>query len=201
MLHISRRTKIISIVLAAIIISVYLGVELVGRANGGIPTGFTSARMQGALIAANIVSLSNEMNVDLKKVNEFDSKGDYTAALNLTLSLINRSQDIRNQAVDLSKQIEEMTRALSNIKSFDARQAALESISSQLALINRLINYSGSLGNLLEVLKSKFVGSPQDQKVSTLVNEINNEINAINNFNRQATESMERFDAIIRSEK
>lgn len=166
--------------------------------SGGVPQAFTDARMKGALISQNIVNLSNQSTLDLVKINEYDAQGNYTEALNLTTEVIVRSQEIRDQAVELSSQVEEMTRALNNLDSFDARQAALESISNRLALLSRLINYSGYLGQLLDVLRNNFTGKTYDGKeVTFLIDQINAEVRAINSFNSQAGQAMDRFDKIV----
>ena len=90
-----------------------------------------------------------------------------------------------------------MTKDLSNINSSPAQQAALESISSRLALINELISYSNDLDHLLAVLQSRFSGTPQpNDEVQGIVNQINTDVNAINNFNAQAGQAMDRFDTI-----
>ncbi len=163
-----------------------------------VPKEFTDARTQGALISQNIVDLSNKSIADLEQINELDARGDYTDALTLTTNVINQSQAIRDQAITLSSQIETMTRSLSSIDSFDARQVALESIASRLALVSRLINYSGYLGQLLDTLRNHFTGvPPKTHEVATLVDQINAEVNAINNFNNQATQSMAKFDKLV----
>jgi len=165
---------------------------------GGVPQAFTDARLKGALISQNIVNLSNESTLDLVKINEYEVRGNYTEALNLTTDVIKRSQEIRDQAVELSKRVEEMTRSLSDLDMLDARQAALESISNRLALLSRLINYSGYLGQLLDTLRSNFAGKTYDGKtVSFLIDQINSEVRAINSFNNQAGQAMDRFDKIV----
>jgi hypothetical protein len=166
--------------------------------GGGTPQAFTDARLKGALISQNIVNLSNESTLDLAKINEYDAQGNYTEALNLTTDVIKQGQQIRDQAVELSAQVEEMTKALSGLDSLEARQAALESISNHLALLSRLINYSGYLGQLLDVLRSHFTGKTyDDREVSLLIDQINSEVRAINNFNSQAGQAMNRFDKIV----
>jgi hypothetical protein len=167
--------------------------------SGSLSQAFIDARAQSAIIAQNIVDLSNQSAGDLGKVSELDQKGDYTEALTMTTDLVRKSQDIRDQAVALSSQVETMTRELSSINSTEARQAALESIASRLALISRLINYSGYLGQLLDSLRNRFSGKGlNNQNIQPLVDQINSEINAINNFNNQAGQSMERFDKLIK---
>ena len=166
--------------------------------GGGIPKDFVDARLQGAIIAQDIVNLSNQSTLDLSKINELDSQGNYTEALTLTTDVIKQSQQIRDQAVALSGEVETMTKALSGIDSLDARQAALESIANRLALISRLINYSGYLGQLLDTLRDHFSGKAvKSNDVAGLVDQINDEVRAINNFNSQAGQAMDRFDKIV----
>jgi len=154
--------------------------------------------IRSSSVPLNFVNLSNQSASDIDKINELDKEGDYTAALNLTTDVIRRSAEIRDRAVELSAQMEKMIKALSEIDNFDARQAALEAISSRLALLSRLINYSGYLGQLLDVLRGRFTGVSQgSQEVQTLVDQINSEVAAINNFNSQAAQAMDRFDKIV----
>ena len=196
MFKFSRRTKII-LTFVAIVAAGYAIVKFT-QGSGAVPQDFSDARMQGAIIAQNIVNLSNQSTATLEQVGALDEKGDYAGALALTTNLVTQSQDIRDQAVALSGQIEAMTKALSDISDFNARQAALESISNRLALINQLINYSGDTGKLLETLRERFTGTGgTGAGVQALVNQINTDVNAINNFNSQAGQAMDRFDAIV----
>lgn len=119
--------------------------------------------------------------------------------MELTEKVIQQSKDIRSQAVELSDQVSKMTQALSSIRSFEARQAALEAISSRLAMISRLINYSDYLNQLLSILQARFSGQPGDHRVASIILQINAEVTAINNFNNQATQAMQRFDKIVNS--
>lgn len=192
----SRRTK--AVVAFIIIIVAGYAVAKFWQGQSAIPQDFTAARVQGAVISQSIVALSNQSTLDLEKVNQFDKKGDYTDALALTKNLVDQSKDLRDQAVQLSSQVEAMTKALSGINSFDAQQAALESISSRLALINQLVNYSGDLGHLFDVLQARFSGAPQTKgEVQGLVNQINTDVNAINNFDAQSSQAMTSFDKIV----
>jgi DNA repair ATPase RecN len=195
MLNFSRRTKVIAAFL--IVIAIGYGIALYWEGRNKVPSDFTAARLQSAIIAQTIVNNSNQSTATLEKINQYDQQGDYTNALALTNGLVAQSQDLRDQAVDLSNQVENMTRALSGVNDFDAQQAALEAISSRLAVINQLVNYSGDLGELLDVLRSRFTGTAGTSvQVQTLVNQINTDVNAINNFNAQAGQAMDKFDSI-----
>jgi len=194
----SRRTKVIAAFV--IVVAVGYAIAMYWTSQSKVPLAFTNARSQGAIIAQNIVNLSNQSTDDLQTINQLDQQGKYSDALTLTTTLVTQSEDLRNQAVELSGQIGEMTKALSAINDFGARQAALESISSRLALINQLINYSGDLDHLLIALQDRFSGKPQPTgTVQGIVNQINTDVNAINNFNAQAGQAMDRFDKIVKS--
>jgi len=197
MRNFSRRTKII-LAFAGIMVVGYAVVQLT-QGKSGVPQNFTDARLQGAIIAQNIVNLSNQSTADLVQVNAFDEKRDYASALALTTNLVTQSQDIRDQAVALSSQVGNMTNALSGISDFGAQQAALESISSRLAVVNQLINYSADLSRLEDALRGRFAGTgtTTPAEIDALVNQVNTDVNAINNFNSQAGQAMDRFDGIV----
>ena len=193
----SRRLKII-IGFIIILGGGYTMATLWKNAAGAIPEGLSDARIQGALISESIVSLSAKSVSDLNTINQLDKAGKYTEALSLTTDVIKQGQEIRDKAVSLSDQIGTMTKSLSGVSSLEARQALLDSITSRLALVSRLINYSGYLGQLLDVLRDHFAGvSSRNGDVAHLVDQINSEVSAINSFNAQATQAMEKFDKIL----
>ncbi len=196
MSKISRRTKII--VAFVIVIGVAYGIaKFIQAESNAVPAQFDAARTQGAIIAETIVSTSNSSTATLAQINKYDQAGNYADALASTTALIAQSATLRSEAVDLSNQVSQMTQALSGIKSDAARQAALEAIASRLALINELISYSNDLDRLLAVLQSRFSGmSEPNTTVTAIVDQINTDVNAINNFNAQATQAMQQFDAI-----
>jgi hypothetical protein len=191
----SRRTKIIIVFLA--LIAVGAVTAWYSSRKSGAPADFTQAREQGALIAQSIVDLSNQSTNSLTQVNSLDKSGDYTNALILTTNIITKNETLHDQAVSLSDQIEAMAKALPEISSSDARQSALDAISSRLALVSELINYSGDLQKLLVTLQGHFTGaSIKPGDVQTIVDQINTDVNAINNFNSQAQQSMTQFDSL-----
>jgi DNA repair ATPase RecN len=194
MSYFSRHAKnfIVVAVLAVIAIAVFRFMS-----SPVMPQDFIDARIQGAMISQNIVTLSNQSVDDIAKINQLDKQGNVTEATNVALEAIQKSKDIRDQAVQLSDQVSKMTASLSEIDSFEARQAALEAISSRLALISRLINYSDYLNQLLQTLQARFAGQATNKNVETVINQINAEVTAINSFNNQATQAMTRFDAIV----
>ncbi len=161
--------------------------------SGGTTQAFLNARSQGALISDSIVDLSNQISKDLARVNEYDTHGQPREALDLTLELRAKVQDVKSEATQLSEQLKDMVAGLDQIKDPEARQAALDAITSRMALISRLMSYGQYLDQLIEALSSHFTGNP-DQNVQFIISQINAEVTAVNNFNRQAHQAMERFD-------
>jgi DNA repair ATPase RecN len=167
--------------------------------DSNVPGAFTASRIEGASIAEVVVGLSNKLSEDLEKVSELDRNARYDEALAQTDILIKQNEEIRKEAMRLAKEMEEMAKVLSEIEPAEARQAALDSISNRLALISRLITYSDKLQELLGVLRNRFSATGQtDQRVRVIIDEINAEVTAINNFNKVATEAMERFDQLVK---
>jgi len=192
----SRRTK--WIVGFVVVVAAGYGLFKLVSGESGVPQPFTDARLQGAIIAQNIVNASNQSTATLEQISTLDQKGDYKDALTLAEGLVAQSADIRNQAVSLSSEISTMAQSLSGISNFTAQQAALESISNRLALLNELITYSSDLATLEATLAARFSGTQgTGAQVTTLVNQINTDVNAINNFNSQAGQAMDRFDTIV----
>jgi hypothetical protein len=195
--ELSRRSKII---IAFVVMIVGGGVlTYVSSISRGVSPAFVEARMQGALIAQGIVSSSQSSTVALEEINRLDRQGDYGSALELTNRLIDQNKEIKDKAIALSHELETMTRSLDSISSEDARTAALNSITNRLAMITRLIQYSDSLGKLLETLKLRFSGEAygDNRTIRALLDEINTEVNAINNFDHQAQQAIVQFDTII----
>lgn len=195
----NRQKGLIGGFVALLLIGV-AGIVYTSKTRNVVPDDFKNARLQGALISQNIVDLSNQLVGDLTKMNTQDKQGDYNAALATADSLIAQSQDIRKKAQELSQELEKMTKALDQLKNSDARDVALASITARLEMINRLISYSDATTDLLTALRSRFSGttSQSQAKVNELVQKINAEVEQVNVFNKQATESMNRFDEIIR---
>ena len=74
---------------------------------------------------------------------------------------MNNNNEARSQAVNLSVQLEIMAKNLADISPASMGQIALQAISSETALINRLITYNDYLIKLLEVLQKRFWGKEE----------------------------------------
>ena len=190
---IPRRIRIL-IVFIIIIFIAYFVLRFLNAEPRNIPSDFLIARQEASLIAQNIVSLSNESISRLNEISQFDKDRKYTEALLLISQELERNREAREKAIKLSAQLEIMARNLAKISPASAGQIALEAISSETALISRLITYNDYLTKLLEVLRNKFLEKQNGDQVPELISKINNEAKAINDLNQKFNEVMKKFD-------
>lgn len=159
-----------------------------------VPEDFLRARQEASLIASEIVAISNESTNNLNEIAQLDKERKYTEALVLISQELERNRQAREKAIKLSVQLETMAKNLSQISPASASQVALQAISSETALISRLITYNDYLTQLLEILREKFLGKNEGDRISELLVKINDEIQAINDLNRKFNEVMGEFD-------
>lgn len=162
-----------------------------------LPQEFSEARMRGAVISQEIVNLSNEISKDLETVNRLDNEGKSREALSAIVPILEKTNNLKKKAAELSRELEKMTAGLLDVKSEEAQRAAMESITNRMALISRLLSYSDYMIQLTDVLRLRFINASTSRSVAEVINQINAEITAINSFNRAAGEAMDRFDAIF----
>ncbi|PIP92230.1 hypothetical protein COW77_01050, partial [Candidatus Wolfebacteria bacterium CG18_big_fil_WC_8_21_14_2_50_39_7] len=104
-----------------------------------VPEDFLRARQEASLIAQDIVTISNESTNSLGEIVRLDKERKYTEALVLISKELERNRQARERAIKLSVQLETMAKNLAEISPASAGQKALEAISSETALISRLI--------------------------------------------------------------
>jgi hypothetical protein len=193
-LRIPKRIRLL-IVFLAIVLVAYFIVRFLSIETKNIPEDFLRARQEASLIAQEIVNLSNESVNKIDEIAKFDEEQKYTEALVMISQELERNRKAREKAVDLSVQLEAMAKNLAQISPASASQKALEAVSSETALISRLITYNDYLTQLLEVLRGKFLGKNSNDKIPELIQKLNNEAQAINDLNQKFNETMKEFDA------
>ena len=159
-----------------------------------VPEDFLKARQQASIIALEIIAISNSSTVNFNQIAQLDSQGNYTEALILVSQELQRNAEARKKAIDLSVQLTTMAKNLDKISPASAGQIALEAISSETALISRLITYNDYLSQLLQILQDKFLGKASGDKIPELVAKINDEAKAINDLNQKFDDVMKQFD-------
>jgi len=159
-----------------------------------VPEDFLRARQEASLIAQDIVTISNESTNSLGEIVRLDKERKYTEALVLISKELERNRQARERAIKLSVQLETMAKNLAEISPASAGQKALEAISSETALISRLITYNDYLTQLLEILRGKFLGKTDGDRIAELITKINDEARAINDLNQKFNDTMNEFD-------
>lgn len=192
-LKLPRRIWLI-ILFVVIILVVYFALRFVGTATRNTPEEFLQARQEASLIAADIVTISDNSISDFDQIAKLDSQGDYTNALLLVTKELENNQVARKKAITLSDQLAIMAKNLDKISPTSAGQIALQAVSSETELISRLINYNDGLNQLLGILREKFLGKASGDKILELLSKINDEVKAINDLNRQFNDLMSQFD-------
>ena len=139
--------------------------------------------------------MSDESTNKLEEISKLDSGGNYTQALLLVSAELERNKEARDKGIELALRLETMAKNLAQISPSSAGQTALEAVSSETSLISRLINYNDYLNQLLEILRNKFLGQGDGNKVQELIAKINTEAVAINDLNRNFNDLMKQFDA------
>ena len=164
-----------------------------------VPSEFSEARIKGAELAKKIVDLSNESLGSLETIAAYDRTGKKSEALILISKEVLKNRDAQGEAIQLSSQLERMARTINDINPTKARVIATEAVSSEVALVSRLLSYDDYLLRLFEALRDKFQNPSfyTNGKVQELVGKINEEAQAINTFNYRFSESLAEFDKLF----
>ena len=192
--------KRLLIVGAAIIIGfgAYLLITLV-LPEPYIPQEFSEARLKGAELATKIVDLANNSLESISTIAKYDREGNRPEALTLISKEVLKNRTIQEEAIRLSSQLERMARSLQEIKPNRAKILATEAVSSEIALVSRLLSYNDYLLQLFKTLEAKFQNpsASSNGRVQELINKINEEARAINSFNRKFNQSLAEFDKMF----
>jgi len=164
-----------------------------------IPSSFTDSRQSAAGYASVIVGDLSSVSGDIAQLqNLYRAHGSSSAALDIIVAATAKHQDARDKSILLAADLEKMARAIPDIRPESAGQIALVAISSETALIGKLISqYNESLGILLISLRNHFSGTQyQDSaQLNAMVDSINSETESINQLNDQFVQLMQKFDS------
>ncbi len=167
-----------------------------------IPSSFTDSRQSAAGYAATIVGDLSSVSGDITQLQDlYHAHGSSSAALDVIVVATAKHQDARDKSILLATELETMARAIPDIHPEAAAQTALVAISSETALIGKLISqYNESLGLLLVSLRNHFSGAqPQDAaQLNAMVDNINSQTQSINQLNDQFVQLMQKFDSYYR---
>ncbi len=190
-------------VMLAIIAAVSVGTFAANQlflAKPYVPPEFSLSRIKGAELAQSIVNLSEESLTNLEKIGVYDRQGNSSAALVLIAKEVVKNRQTRERAIALSSQLEKMAQTIDMIKPTRARILATEAVSSEVALVSRLVAFNDYLLSLFETLRAKFQkpDASVDDKIVEFTGKINEEVRAINDFNRRFNNSLAEFDKVFK---
>ena len=188
----------ILIVFLLIVAAAWLIIKTLAPETKNTPKEFLEARQEASLVAKNIIDISGRTAENIKKISDLDKNKEYTEALNLISEELNNNRLARENAINLSAKLEIMAKNVSQISPATAGQIAIQAISSETALISRLITYNDYLIKLLEILQAKFLEKEKNanDKIADLIGKINDEARAINDLNNNFNNLMTEFDKI-----
>ena len=170
-----------TILLLGSFLALYLaGYFLLGKSF--VPNEFLEARNRSALVAKEIVALTDVSIQNLDKISLHERKNNYPRALILVKEELENSKKSRVKAADLAKEIGHMTEAIGGITPTKTRNLATDAVRDEVALITHLIVYNDLLNSLLQLLELTFSGpiSHGSDEVQTLIKNMNQEVKEIN---------------------
>jgi predicted nucleic acid-binding Zn-ribbon protein len=192
-----RQKKFYLIFIFLILIG-YISFKSISSQSVEIPEEFLNSRLQSVIISEEIINLSNQIKDGVFQINQLDEQKKYKEAFNLISELNTKILEIRKKAVDLSKELEIMTKSLNDLKvKGGAEKLAVSSITNRIIIINHLINYSDYLFQLNLALENRFYGKSNKDEILNLIDKINSEVEAINKANEKAKIDMEKFDTAL----
>lgn len=178
-----------------IILAAYFVGRFVFVKTQKIPQDFLKARQEASVIAQVIVNFSNDSAKRIEDISKLNNQGEYTEALNLVISEMDKNREIRQKAISLSANLGIMTQNAVGIYPDSSARIAIEAITVEATLINKLIDYNDYLNQLLEFLRLKLLGKTDPNvKINELIDKINGEANTINGLNEKFNELMAKFD-------
>ncbi len=193
---IPKKVRIFIFAVMAIFALFLIGRFFTAKSNVIIPAEFQTARQDANRIAQEIISLSNASVKNIGEISKLSNSGKYGDAINLTLYEIRRNQEMRQKALALAAALESMTKSAATISSESSARIALEAVSVEIGLANRLINYNDYLSQILDILKQRILGETYNySKINDLIEKANEEANIITETHNKFNELLQKLDA------
>ena len=161
-----------------------------------IPDDFTTARQAAAGYAQDIVSMLKNTSQAINSTQELEAQYRQSDAVRVILAELQQSKMIRDKAVFLALELEQMAKSIPNIRPQQAGQTALVAVSQEAALIGKLLAYNNDLGQLLTLVQNEITSPTGDvTTINTSIKNLNDEAVSINDLNNQFNQGMQTFDA------
>ncbi|KKS81872.1 MAG: hypothetical protein UV58_C0015G0006 [Candidatus Wolfebacteria bacterium GW2011_GWC1_43_10] len=160
-----------------------------------VPPAFSQGREEASKYAEEIVSAANEISANLKGIQTLEGDEKEKQALDIVILQLQKNNESRQKAILLTEQLSKMTSAVPYIHPERAGRAALEALSAETVLVQKLINYNDLLNQLLILIKdSLFEKSIDYDKMNKIIDDINRETEEINGLNEKFLSLINDFD-------
>ena len=164
-----------------------------------VPIEFLEARSRAANAADKLVDLTEQSAANLSSISGADQRGDYVRGLELVTAEIERGNDIRNTAVDLSEELLDMAKGLAIVTPKEATAVGFAAVTTGIELVQRLISYNNNLQELFNTLEARLQNEGDEYtraRINELIGALNEEAVVINNLGSEYKALMIQFDGL-----
>lgn len=165
-----------------------------------LPEGFSEARARAADISKDVVSLSNETNDRVKALSVLDPTKDGVMAASLIADARGKNQEAYLKAVDLSRELEQMSTSFKSIQSTELQGIMYRGIAIEISLVAEFVQYTRDFNEFLESVDA-FLSNPSPEnklKVQSGESKVNGRVSTINKLNEEFLKEMENFERAVR---
>ncbi|MCL5011986.1 MAG: hypothetical protein M1320_01020 [Patescibacteria group bacterium] len=191
-----KKTLLVLEIIAGIVVLAFFAFIFSSLSKNSIPDDFYTSRQSASDYAQNIVTMlaqTGDNITALQKGTGFKTRSD---AADMITAEIQKNKDIREKAVQLALDLEQMAKSVPDISPKEAAQTALVAISQETALIGQLLSYNNDLNQLLLLAQEELVnGFRNYSEMNAIIAKVNAEASEINNLNSRFNDEMKKFDA------
>jgi hypothetical protein len=196
-----RKWILPSLGVTVIVSAAIIGFSFIPKDKFSVPESFAEARVNGALIAEFLNDFSSKSLDAIKEIEEKDKGQKYDEALNLTILELDRVQEARIKTIELLGELEKMAASIPSVPQDEAQALGMQAISTEISLVDRLLNYNEKTRQLLDILRKKFTSyTPENfnAEMEQITKAMNDDALAINELNRKYQSLMEEFDGKLK---
>ncbi len=171
----------------------------INSANSSVPEEFLSARSRASDAANRITGLTDTYVGSIEKIREAEKNGKFSLGLSLILDEVNKNEEVRKAAEDLSVELSNMAQHLGVIQPVKAAEVALNAVTTGVELVQHLISYNNTTRDLLNTLQLRFSTGDDEAtraKIEKLISDMNREADVINSLGSEYRGLMLQFDAL-----
>ncbi len=182
---------------AAIIAGIFMVANYVSSKSISIPEAYYTARISATTAAARVSTLVSDSLANLSQIETLDRTNKPKDALMLVEYELGRRQQKQAATTEISTSLERMAYAAGQITPAEtAGRLAIETISTGVTMVSRVVTYNTYLDQLFTALQHKFrTGqTAPGTTVRDLITNMNEEARAINLLGERFSKLEQEFD-------